>query len=151
MKRRSCKATLTGGSANGWSAKVMKSILIVEDEEPLLLAIQHKLEDAGFETIPTRDGKEALARLTGTEPLPDLIWLDYYLPFMNGLEFLTRIKSEERLKQIPVVVVSNTAGPEKVNAMLDLGVDAYFVKAERRLNEIIKKVQSIVNGGAKHE
>lgn len=128
----------------------MKKILIVEDESPLLHAIQRKLEDSGFEAIPAKDGKDALDHLMSAPSKPDLIWLDYYLPSMNGLELLRRVKRHPELRSIPVIVVSNTAGPEKIDAMMELGVEGYFVKVEKRLNEIIKAVQSIVGQGGRN-
>jgi two-component system phosphate regulon response regulator PhoB len=122
-----------------------KLIFIIEDETPLLLAIQKKLKNAGFDTLTAKDGKQALDYLMSLDRLPDLIWLDYYLPTMNGLEFLSRVKKNKKFENIPVVVVSNTAGPEKVNAMMALGVEQYYVKAEKRLDEIIKEINSLMN------
>lgn len=131
--------------------KRKKVVLIVEDETPLLLAIQKKLRNSGFETISAKDGKQALDYLLSLENLPDLIWLDYYLPTMDGLEFLSRIKKRSKLKNIPVIVVSNTAGPEKLSAMMALGANRYFVKAEKRLDEIIKEINSLMTKGGEGE
>lgn len=124
-------------------------ILIIEDETPLLLAIQKKLQNSGFETVTVTDGKQALDYLTNLDRLPDLIWLDYYLPTMDGLEFLSIVKRKSKLKNIPVVVVSNTAGPEKVTAMMALGAKQYFVKAEKRLDQIIQEIKSFMIKGGK--
>lgn len=121
--------------------------LIVEDEPSLLLAIQKKLHEAGFEVVAARDGEEALSALEQSERVPNLIWLDYYLPKMNGIEFLSAVKKQPRLRDIPVIVVSNTAGPEKVSSLLAMGADRYFVKAEQRLTDIISEAKAIAGGG----
>lgn len=125
-------------------------VLIVEDEASLLLAIEQKLKRAGFLTVPIQDGREALSYLRTTRQAPRLIWLDYYLPSMNGLEFLGEVKKDPNLKNIPVFVVTNTAGPDKVSAMMALGADRYFLKAERRLSEIIDHAKSILSEEGKH-
>lgn len=124
-------------------------IMVIEDETPLLLAIQKKLEHSGFETITARDGNQALDYLQSMDQPPSLIWLDYYLPSMNGLEFLRRLKGIAKLKDIPVFVISNTASPEKVDAMMELGAKKYFLKAEKRLDQIIAEIRSFLKKGGK--
>lgn len=121
-----------------------KQILVIEDEASLLEAIQTKLKKEGFKTVVARDGNKAIDYLNQSAQLPDLIWLDYYLPKLNGLQILEIIKAKESLKDIPIIVVSNTAGQEKVDAMMALGVDNYFVKAEKRLDEVVKEVKRLL-------
>jgi PleD family two-component response regulator len=124
-------------------------IMVVEDDEPLLEAVQKKLKVSSFRTIGIKDGKQVLDYLNQGNELPTLIWLDYYLPSMNGLELLTEMKKNSRFQDIPVFVISNTAGPEKVNAMMSLGVKKYFLKAEMRLEEIIEEIKLFLKKGEK--
>lgn len=126
-------------------------VLVIEDEASLLYAIEQKLKHAGFETVAQQDGREALTYLREVSQPPRLIWLDYYLPSMNGLEFLGEIKKDPRLKDIPVFVVSNTAGQEKVSAMMALGADRYFLKAERDLSEIVSQAALFIMKGESNE
>jgi len=126
-------------------------ILIIEDELSLLRAIEKKLEHSGFETATAQDGNLALDLLHSLPEPPDLIWLDYYLPTMSGLEFLTKIKDDPQFSGIPVFVVSNTAGPEKVNAMMALGANKYFLKAEIKLEEIISEIYKFLPKGGTNE
>lgn len=132
------------------SDKSKQKILVIEDEHTLKLAIQKKLEKTGFQVQAVASAEEALELLENQDNKPDIIWLDYYLPSMNGLEFLTELKENPRLGDIPVFVISNTAGPEKVASMMALGVNKYFVKAEKRLDEIIKEIDKLLlKGGGK--
>ncbi len=126
-------------------SKSFNRVLIVEDERTLKMAIQKKLEKTGFETVAATSAEEALELLQDPKNRPDVIWLDYYLPSMNGLEFLTKIKENPKYKSIPVFVVSNTAGPEKVATMMALGVHKYFIKAEKRLDEIIYEINRLLS------
>ncbi|MEX0930150.1 MAG: response regulator [Candidatus Paceibacterota bacterium] len=121
------------------------SILVVEDEKPLLEIIQTKLESNGFEVATARTAEQALDYLeSGMEV--DVIWLDHYLiGEENGLSFLARIKKEEaKWKGIPVFLVSNTAGAETVQSYLRLGVEKYFTKADNRLDDIVNDIKAFL-------
>lgn len=120
------------------------AIMIVEDETLLLQAIVKKLKLNNIETISCSSGKQAFDYLESLSELPDAVWLDYYLKDMNGIEFMTNIKSNPKWVNIPVVVVSNSASPEKVHHMLGLGVKKYLIKAEYRLDEIIEILRDFV-------
>ena len=82
--------------------------------------------------------------LNNLEKLPDAIWLDYYLKDMNGLAFMQQLKENPKWASIPVLVVSNSASPEKVTNMLALGAKKYILKAEYRLDEIIAMIRQFI-------
>ena len=122
--------------------KEEKTILIVEDEKPLLEAIKMKLERSGFAVVTARNVEQAKNHLLDIEKV-DVIWLDHYLLGKeSGLDFVVWCKEEAAdYKNIPIFVVSNTATPEKIQTYLRLGINKYYVKAERRLDEIIKEIK----------
>lgn len=119
-------------------------IMVIEDEQLLLEAIEKKLvsDGMGFEGFKT--GEEAIKHLENTSDYPDVIWLDYYLTDMDGLDFMSKLKENENWSKIPVVVVSNSASPDKVSQMLVLGVKEYILKAENRLDDIIATINKYV-------
>lgn len=119
-------------------------IMVVEDEVLLLDAITKKLKLNNFEVVSCSGGEQALDYLNTLSELPDAIWLDYYLKDMNGLLFMQKIKGNPKWASIPVIVVSNSASPEKVQNMLALGVKKYILKAEYRLDEIISLIQEFI-------
>jgi CheY-like chemotaxis protein len=112
-------------------------ILIVEDDpkdvELTLTALgEYNLAN---EVVITRDGEEALDYLycrgnfkmrTGENPA--VLLLDLKLPKVNGLEVLQQIKSDEKLKMIPVVVLTSSREEKDMVASYKLGVNAYVVK-----------------------
>jgi CheY-like chemotaxis protein len=112
-------------------------ILIVEDDpndvELTLTALdEYKLAN---EVVVTRDGEEALDYLycrgnfkTRSNENPAVLLLDLKLPKRDGLEVLQQIKSDERLKLIPVVVLTSSHEEKDVVASYKLGVNAYVVK-----------------------
>ena len=137
MKRRSCKATLTGGSANGWSAKVMKSILIVEDDLNTSRFYQSFLLKNEFHVITTINGREALS-LAETH-LPRLIILDIVMPVMDGMEALSRILRKDR--KIPIILNSSYTGYRE--DFMSWAADAYVTKSTD-LTELKNKIQELL-------
>lgn len=122
-----------------------KTIMVIEDEDLLLQAIDLKLKARGYTTLPYKTAEEALAYLkTGVRP--DLIWLDYYLPGMDGKGFFEELLKNESLSKIPVIVVSNSASDEKKSYMLELGVQAYILKAQYRLDDIVLLMEKAMKG-----
>jgi CheY-like chemotaxis protein len=119
------------------------TVMVVEDEKLLSAAIEKKLELSGIKTSMFSDGASALDCLE-KNPLPDIIWLDYYLTDMNGLEFVTRLRNNAKWAQIPVIIVSNSANDEKIKTVLALGVKKYMLKAQYRLEEIIHSLKQIL-------
>ena len=116
---------------------ILGRILMVEDDpkdvELTLTALdEYKLAN---EVVVTRDGEEALDYLycrgnfrTRSNDNPAVLLLDLKLPKLDGLEVLQRIKSDENLKMIPVVVLTSSHEEKDVEASYKLGVNAYVVK-----------------------
>lgn len=123
-----------------------KTILILEDEQPLLKVIGDKLELSGFEIVSAREVDQALGYF---KEMPiDCVWLDHYLlGAKNGLDFVVELKRQEKYKKIPIFVVSNTASPEKIKSYLALGAEKYFAKADARLDEIILDIKKTLEKG----
>ena len=120
------------------------TIMVVEDENLLLQAITKKLKLSNIDVLSCSSGQQAIDYLDSLDELPDAIWLDYYLKDMNGLAFMQHLKSDEKWADIPVLVVSNSASPDKVNNMLGLGAKKYILKAEYRLDEIITMIREFI-------
>jgi two-component system, chemotaxis family, chemotaxis protein CheY len=121
--------------------KTISTILVIEDENLLLQAITKKLTLSGLNPVSSTSGEQAIDYLNNLPQLPDAIWLDYHLKGMDGLTFLKEIKANPKWANIPVVVVSNSASPDKVHNMLALGANEYLLKAEYRLDQIIETVK----------
>jgi len=105
-------------------------VLLVEDNasdvELTLRALQKR--NLANRVVVARDGVEALQILEGPAPLPKVVLLDLKLPKLNGLEVLRRMKSDERTKRIPVVVLTSSHEEPDVEESYRLGVNSYVVK-----------------------
>ncbi len=105
-------------------------VLLVEDNasdiELTLRALQKR--NLANRVVVARDGVEALELLGRPAPLPKVVLLDLKLPKLNGLEVLRRLKSNERTKRIPVVVLTSSHEEPDVEESYRLGVNSYIVK-----------------------
>ncbi len=122
------------------NAKQKAKVLVIEDEPLLLEAIEKKFNQSELPTAAFTSAKKALKYLRDhieTNQLPKIIWLDYYLEDMSGLEFVKKIKKIPPLGEIPILVISNSATNKKVQEFLDLGVEKYLIKANYRLKDLI--------------
>jgi DNA-binding response OmpR family regulator len=126
-------------------------ILVIEDEQPLAEAIQGSLEASGCETVVTRSFTQAVDYLQSLKHI-DAIWLDHYLfGKENGIDFLVRLRADQRWVGTPVFVVTNTGGYDKKQAYLELGATRYFVKSDHTLREIIEAIKLAVLNQGTHD
>ena len=103
-----------------------KTVLIVEDNELNMKLFQDLLEAHGFQTLQTRDGKQALKM--AQEHRPDLIIMDIQLPEVSGLEVTGWIKNDENIKHIPIIAVTAFAMKGDEEKMRKGGCEAYIAK-----------------------
>lgn len=111
------------------------TIVMIEDDEGHARLIERNIRRAGISNSIRHfaDGTSAIRFLTeGADgPLlngPALILLDLNLPDMNGVDILARIKSEDRLKRTPVVVLTTTDDKVEIQRCYDLGCNVYITK-----------------------
>jgi len=84
-----------------------KRILIVDDEPDIRTYLSTLLEDQGYATVPAKDGVEAMQQVEAE--IPDLITLDISMPEKSGVKFFRDLKSDERWKKIPVIIVTGVS------------------------------------------
>ncbi len=122
----------------------MAKVLIIEDDALVSRMYQKTLTFEGFEVEVASDGREGVAKAKAVKP--DLILCDIMMPNVNGLEALVRLKADEDLKNIPVVMLTNLAGTEDAKTAIAKGALTYLVKSEYRPKEIADKVTQILDG-----
>jgi DNA-binding response OmpR family regulator len=121
----------------------MKKILIIEDDEFLGNAIFEKVQKEGFETVLETDGAVGLRKMS--EFMPDLILMDMMLPTFNGYEILEAKKEIDAIKDIPVMVISNSGQEVEINKIKDLGVKEYIIKVQFSPKEVVEKINKILS------
>ena len=116
-----------------------KKILIMEDEKILQDLLKRKLEKEGHDVLAVDDGEEGL-KVIG-DYMPDLLLLDIMMPKVDGFEVLEKIKKDEILSSIPVIIISNSGQPVEIKRAISLGIADYIVKVDFDPDEVIGKVK----------
>jgi CheY-like chemotaxis protein len=121
-------------------------VLVADDnEDHLFLTVRalQEVPDVQLDIETAIDGEEALEAAFGERP-PHLILLDIKMPKINGLEVLERLKADDRLRKIPVVVLTSSDRPEDVDATYRLGGNSYVTKPSTGagLREGLRRVSS---------
>lgn len=108
-----------------------KKILLIEDDVDDQVYFQDALRevDPGLNCIIAGNGKEALQKME-TPPLPDYIFLDLNMPIMNGFEYLSTIKRENRFKEIPIVIFTTSKNIHDIERTKNLGADLFYQTRE---------------------
>lgn len=113
-------------------------VLVVDDDEFLSNIYVISLRRYGFGVSVARNGEEGLA--AARKDKPDIILLDLMMPKMDGFETLENLKSDDGLKDIPVLVLSSLGQKEDTSRAMDLGAADYLRKTETLPNECLRKV-----------
>ena len=116
-------------------------VLIVEDEAPLQQLLAYNLERAGFSVDQAYDGEEAQTLIT--ERTPDLVILDWMLPWMSGLELCRQLRRRPATANLPIIIL--TARGEEADRLqgLNTGADD-FVTKPFSLEELIARVRAVL-------
>jgi len=120
----------------------MKKILLIEDDSFLADIYSLKLREAGFDVSVAVDGEEGLAKIKDEKP--DLVLLDIVLPKIDGWQILKKIRSDEDLKTIKVILLSNINQRYDVEKGIKLGADKYLIKAFFTPEEVIEEIKKLL-------
>jgi len=118
--------------------------MVVEDDSFVLDIYQTKLTQENFNVISATNGLEAMKKLEEEKTKPDLMLLDIVMPYMDGLEVLRKIKNNDKLKDIPVILLTNLSQKEKVDEGLFLGANDYLIKSHFTPSEVLEKINSYI-------
>lgn len=115
-------------------------ILVVDDSPDNVLLVKTILEEEGYDIAQADSGYAALAQIE--ESPPDLVLLDIMMPGMDGYEVTRRIRSNEQLPFIPILLITAHDQPSVVEG-LDLGADD-FIRKPVELDELLARVRSLL-------
>lgn len=122
-----------------------KPLLIVEDDQVDVMTIKRAFKEihVGNPLVHKENGEEALAYLRDPEqPEPCIILLDLNMPVMNGFEFLSLVKQDDRLKRFPVIVLTTSEEQQDKLNSFNLGVAGYMAKPVdyRQFVEVMRSI-----------
>jgi len=106
--------------------KDKKKILVVDDEDDLVSTVASTLEDSGYEVITAKTGPEGLKKARTDRP--DLILLDIMMPRVDGYQVLTKLKRNEKVSYIPVVMITAKRETSSILKTQEKGATDYLIK-----------------------
>jgi two-component system chemotaxis response regulator CheY len=120
-----------------------RTALVVEDSPTMRQLIVFALKRIkGLEIIEADDGVDALKKLA-SPTRPDIILTDINMPIMDGLKLVRRVRSDEALKAIPIIIITTEGGAEDRQRALALGANAYITKPIQA-PQVIAKVRELL-------
>ncbi len=121
----------------------MEKILLIEDEELIIRLLSKKLAAIGYDVSLAMNGEEGLEKIK--QIAPDLILLDIVMPRMGGFEVMAEMKKDEKIANIPVIIISNSGQPLELEKAKELGAVDWLVKTEFDPKEVAEKIQKYIN------
>jgi len=117
-------------------------ILVVEDERDLVGTLEYNLKREGFTTRAALTGRAAI-EASAMDPAPDLVLLDLMLPDMSGVEVCRQLRQSERMRNVPVVML--TAKSEEIDRVVgfEVGADDYVVKPFS-VRELMLRIRAVL-------
>lgn len=122
------------------------SILLVDDDPDCRMLLRDAINECKVSNavLEAENGQQAIDLLTANrdhpDRLPGLIYLDIEMPLLNGLETLDRIKQDEKLRHIPVVIMTGVSDEQQIRKAASLGANSYTLKpanAEQFLKTVL--------------
>ena len=116
-----------------------KKILLVEDEKIMINLLQKKLTQEGYDVKVAVNGEEGLKAMK--EEKPDIVLLDIIMPKMGGFEVMEEMGKDPVLREIPIVIISNSGQPVELDKARELGAKDWLIKTEFDPQEVVEKVE----------
>ena len=127
-----------------------RKLLLADDSPAIRKVISLTFADEGVEVVTAADGREALG-LLGDERAPDIVLADAVMPGPDGYELCERVKRDERLRHVPVVLLVGAFEPFNEAEARRVGADTVLTKPFQSIRDLVNKVGSLLGGEAKPE
>ena len=120
-----------------------KTVLIVEDEEPLVNAVEVKCKLAGLSVLKAFNGQTGLDSAIANKPY--IILLDLLMPVMDGKTMLHKLRDIPEFKHLPVIILTNSGEVDNYReTTLYDNASAFLIKSNVNPDDIIKKIQELI-------
>jgi len=106
---------------------ITRHVLVADDEPHIGRIIKMKLEQGPFRVTLAFDGKETLELLERDEPI-DLVVLDLMMPYVSGLDVLAKIRSSERWREVPCLILTAAGQETQFQRAMELGASDFLTK-----------------------
>ena len=124
----------------------IRSILIVDDSVTVRKVTSRLMERQGWEVLTAKDGVDALEQLQENDP--DIMLLDIEMPKLDGFGVLRAVRQDERIKDLPIIMITSRTGEKHKQEALGLGVNRYIGKPYLEAN-LVSTIDEILSESAK--
>ncbi|HKQ30588.1 MAG TPA: response regulator, partial [Burkholderiales bacterium] len=121
-------------------------ILVVDDSLTVRKVTGKHIQKRGMEVMTAKDGVDAVEQLR--DRVPDLMLVDIEMPRMDGYELTQRVRGDERLQHVPIIMITSRAGAKHRQKAIELGVDLYMSKPYQE-DELFNNIDSLIASGRK--
>ena len=119
----------------------MHTILVADDDEDLLQALDFTLSQNGYNVIQAKDGAETIVE--ALESKPDLILLDIMMPDLDGFTACRELKNREDTKRIPIIMLTAKGEVEDIKTAFKVGANDYVVKPFM-MEQVLEKIEEFL-------
>jgi two-component system chemotaxis response regulator CheY len=102
--------------------------IVVDDSRAMRLILRRIVGQLGFDVIEAEDGQAALNALAEIDEVPQLALVDWNMPNMNGLEFVSAVRDDARLREMTLVMVTTESEQSQIVRALAAGAHEYVIK-----------------------
>jgi two-component system chemotaxis response regulator CheY len=102
--------------------------ILIDDSRAMRMILKRIVAKLGFEALEAGDGREALDLIAGLTEVPDLALIDWNMPNMNGLEFVSAARHDPRLREMTLVMVTTESEQSQIVRALAAGAHEYVIK-----------------------
>jgi two-component system chemotaxis response regulator CheY len=102
--------------------------MVIDDSRAMRMILKRIITKINFEVVEAGDGKEALDLLAAMTEVPELALIDWNMPNMNGLEFVTHARADPRLREMTLVMVTTESEQGQIVRALAAGAHEYVIK-----------------------
>jgi chemosensory pili system protein ChpA (sensor histidine kinase/response regulator) len=122
-------------------AKERLLVMVVDDSITVRKVTTRLLERYGFEVMTAKDGVDAMSQLQ--ERIPDVMLLDIEMPRMDGFELARHVRNDERLRHVPITMITSRTGDKHRERAMQIGVNHYLGKPFQE-HELLKTIHRLI-------
>ncbi len=116
-------------------------VMVVDDSITVRKVTTRLLERNGYQVLTAKDGVDAMGQLQ--EAMPDMLLLDIEMPRMDGFELATHMRNDERLRHVPIIMITSRTGDKHRERAREIGVNQYLGKPFQE-SALLDSIQNII-------
>lgn len=130
------------GQDSGTETQPKPAAVVVEDDQVIVMLLQHLLSRRGFGVQVATDGRQAVDFLETFPQPPNLVLLDVMLPYIDGFEIIKMIREHRTWNSVPIVMLTSKSQEQNIVRALDYGANDYIVKPFRP-EELLARIRRL--------